>query len=255
MVETLQEFNINIALKSKSFIIGAPMPMTVTFVNTTDHPVRMKQPDKVWEVRLEVTSLGGLVEDEGFGRIFMERPEEGSQRYVEEDAEIITLKPEEDYSFACDVARRFPQMLTPGIHVLRVIDVNKEEYTAASNPLDVTITLTQESVPRLMATIGDTTFEQEYREWAAEWLQRLKQDFRPQFAATDDPDSIREGCETATRLELNKFRTWWATTENSETALRRIQEINKPYFELIDDDEGVDMDLDDDMDGESNEDE
>jgi len=230
MNETVAKTAITISLTSDSYILGEPMPLTVTYINVSNHSFSMKQPDKLWEVRLEVTSSGGVQEDEGFGRIQISRPNEQTERYIVEKADTITLRPKESYTFQCDITARFPEILPPGQHLVRVIDQTDDDNTIESNELPITIRFTPQSVSRLLVLAADETKESRYRQWAAGWLRELKPDFQPRFAFGGEPESVLEDYRKRTQDAVATFNSWWAVNQYNESTNRAIQEINDHYF-------------------------
>jgi len=224
------EVKIEISLPEREYIIGGEMPLTVTYRNNTQAAITIKEPEKVWETRLKVTPESGMAEDEGFGRIYMSRPDEDTHRYVVERAEDITLKPDGIYSYKSDLLQRFPDMFPPGNFRLRVVDVTRDEDTLASDYIPVTIKFSRESVPRLMNQLGDPGQETRVRQWAARWIKEFRDDFNPLFA---EPGASKEqiaASEESIKKELSAFRNWWATAQDSDEVTRIVRDINERHF-------------------------
>jgi len=230
MEEENNQKRIEIEIRGSDFILGAPIPMKVTYENISDATLTFLEPEKQRSVKLYATSHHGTTHKARFGKVFLVPVNEEMQRYLPEEAENITLVPHQTYEFTCDLTRRFYHVLSPGHYDLQVTDKTDENPRVYSNEISITVNFRTESIPHLMNISGDEKADCDLREWAAEWLKQIKEDFRPQIARPDDPDSIKEGCRTAMASEIDKFRSWWATMQTTEKIQTRIGEINASYF-------------------------
>lgn len=230
MEEENNQKRIEIEIGGDSYILGAPIPMKVTYENISDSTLTFLEPEKQRSVKLYATSHRGKTYKARFGKVYLVPVNEEMQRYVPEEADTVTLVPHQTYEFTCDLTKRFYHVLSPGHYDLQVTDKTDENPRVYSNQVSITINFRTESIPYLMKISGDEGAGSELREWAADWLKRIKEDFRPQIARPNDPDSIKEGCRTAMASEMDKYRSWWATMQTTEKIQKLIGEINATYF-------------------------
>lgn len=232
MTEERKIKEITVALNKKEFILGESLPLAVSYRNVSGAPLQFEQPDKRPGVYLDLASTYGESNRLRLMRIRIEELEDGAMAQVAEEAKTISLAPGRTYDFSVDLVERFASMFPPGEYRLKIIDKTDRNQSIESNEAPARIQFVGESVPRLMNVVGNETNESSFRYWAASWLQKLKADFRPQFAVPGDPDSVRQGCREATRLELDKVRAWWATAQNSDATRAAIRNINDAHFRV-----------------------
>ncbi|MCK5125878.1 MAG: hypothetical protein KAR42_06450 [candidate division Zixibacteria bacterium] len=230
---------IEIELVRPKFILGEPIPLKITYTNISQATISFEQPDKSRSTYLNIVHLEGDSQQMRLGKVLTKRVDEETDRYVPEKVEEISLAPKQTYECEVDLSARFATILPPGNYTFQIQDNYDDDNPVFSNEVTATFNFTTESVPRLMNITGDISDEDFRRRWAADWLKQLKVDFRPQFAVADDPDSIKEGCLTATKVELDKFRSWWATSQHIEKTRMMIHSINDSCF-LIKEEENED---------------
>ena len=232
MTEERKIKEITVALNKEEFVLGEPLPLAVTYKNVSGSSLQFEEPDKRRGVYIDAVSTYGESNRLRLMPVKVEELEDGATAYVAPEAKTISLAPGRTYDFSVDVVERFVSMFPPGEYRLKIIDKSDRNRPVESNEVTIRMRFVEESIPRLMSIVGGESRESSFRYWAASWLQKLKADFRPQFAAPGAPDSIRQGCREATRLELEKVRAWWATAQNSEATRATIRGINDAYFKV-----------------------
>ena len=221
---------ITISLPENDFILGESIPLTVTYSNCSGEAVRMRDPARTWTVCFSILMGGKEKQVAHFGRMLQKHMGPDKSVTMPEPAETITVAASGTYSFDYDVFTRWPFLFPPGRHSFQVIDKTTDDQHMESNMLETAVTFSRESVPRLMIMVREESNEPFARRWAARWLQKLKADFDPPITPEGAPDDTRAEGEMRIQQELERFRTWWATSQETDNVRREIQIMNDQYF-------------------------
>ena len=211
---------IIISTPSTRYEVAAPIPLTVTYVNHGPERVTFCEPAKTWEVQLAVRDQSDNETVESFGRILLYRGED-HERTSLEPAEDITLDRGERHEFTSDIAERWIELFGPGTYLVRVLDKTDDAETLASNPLQLRIVFTPDSLSRLLDIAADTEATVDARQFAADWIRR----FYGQITLhTQEPTAKQEAANQAT---IAKVRTWWQSNRQTREVQQKIIDINK----------------------------
>ncbi len=214
---------INISLTGNAFIMGQPVLMKIIYKNISDKKVAFREPVKDRGVILKIISSDGAFEELPFGRK-EHRAIEGGYRYVVEEAEEISLKPDESYEFELDLIERWPEMFPPGRYLVSVMDEtdnSEDEITIKSNSLDFRMFVRTESIPVLLQWATSSEKSYDVKKFSVDFIKR----FYPEFDLhIDNPNES----QLKSNLEMvQKFSSWWESNKNGDEVQRKIGTINE----------------------------
>lgn len=230
LADQIPSKQIAITLPKNTYSLGEPMPLHVTYTNTGHGVISLREPKRTWEVGVNVIDLDGNEAQVHLGRKILKKAD-NMESVSSEPAATIGLDPGKQYTFDCDLVDRFPDVLPPGTFSLYLQDRTTDSASIESNRIKVNVFFTVESVTFLLQTASDKTKEPFARRTAVKWLSRLKRDFSPKIPNLNDPDSVKQECETLTAKELKQFRVWWGTAQVTTEVTEIIERINYVFFD------------------------
>ena len=211
---------IRVSLSQPKAVLGGAILLEAEYVNRGGQKLTFRDPAKTWEVMLAIKLPDGSEQRAHFGRIF--RRDTGTvSRQVVEDAEEVELAPGAAHKFTEDVWQRWPGLVRPGRSTLRVVDRTSDAHTVTSNAIELLVTFTEESVPRLVELARDEKVPTELRQVAVQWLARL----RPGLTLTFEHPTAEQ--TRANQAALDDFSAWWGANKGGKRTNEAIAQINR----------------------------
>ena len=211
---------ITLSAGAAEFVVGGSIPVKLVYKNNTPAHVTFKEPLKTWETQFRVIRGDALPEDRPFGKMSSYTISTGIERRTIEAAKPITLDPRQEITFDYDIGARWPELFSPGVVRVRVVDLNGEMWLTGSNELTWRIVFTQESVSHLLAMLDHAQSTPDSKQFAVRWLRTLNADFS--FNLEDDSATAAQANKTA----LKNFRKWWATHRDSDNVAKQLAANN-----------------------------
>lgn len=202
--------------------MASSLVVAVQYSNETNRAFHFREPAKRWETRLQIRGEEGEVHEVRLGRLTRVPTQHGS-RIIVEPANDIDLPPGGRYEFELDVGRKWPELLPPGRHFLRIID-ELWEPPPRSPEAEVTIVYDAATPPHLLALLRDTQRSDEARGFAARWLDALN----PQFNARE---ALRSSVE-ALHAAVGRYEEWWRQQSGNSQVLARLSALSNPRSSL-----------------------
>lgn len=203
------------------YVVGDSIPVTLTYKNTTPTQVIFKEPLKTWEMKFRVIRCDMSPEDRPFGRMSSYTTATGIERRTVEEAKKITLDPGKEITFDYDVGARWPELFSPGVIRVSVVDLHDEPWRKASNELTWHMTFKPESVDHLLAILNNDKSTFDAKTFAVKWLSTLNPDLR--FKVGDADVATTRKNQTA----LENFRKWWLENRNTDSVVRQLGTMNR----------------------------
>ena len=211
---------ILIVTPTERFEVGESIPLTVKYINRTQAPMTFRDPAKTWEVKLAVSDASDVKTEVPFGRKIYYKGE-NYERISIEDAEDVSLEPDESYAFDCDIGLRWPALFEPGRRTIRVVDYYDDAETVSSDNIFLLMVFSVESIDRLLNMAGNEESSVDARMFAARWIGEFYPEFR---IAVENPT---EDQEIENRQAIEAAREWWRTNRDTPETVAKIKEINK----------------------------
>lgn len=217
---------IRISVEDGKHSLGGSIVLTANYLNTSDGSVSFREPIKMWEVKLQVIhnpdkKQEGTVEEVPFGRIFYYKRDDGLERSTIEEAETISLAPDEQYQFNYDVAARWPDFFLPGTNLANIIDLSDDDVTLVSNQIPSQVVYDESTFPILLATVSDKEAPIESREFA---VARIKKNY-PAFAFVVKKDvSVQD--QDDNNKQLIQAQLWWQSHANDVNVKQLMETLN-----------------------------
>ena len=223
------EISMLIKLNKSTYSMGESIPVQIIYENNTFEVLVTENPSKSFNVLMHFLDN---MRNEDFkytmGKIIVTIIDKKTGEYVESIPEIeqIEIAPKSSFLFITDLNDRLS--LYPG-----EFDCFCTLGDIKSNHIKVTVTFTNESVEYFLKLVLDKKESYGRREWAMEWLQQLKPDFKLKLPNEEDEEVISEYDESYNSQKAKEFEYWWIESRNSKQVATNIEQINKKYFEKI----------------------
>jgi len=190
---------IDLAAPARTFVLGASIPVGVRYTNRSPHEIRFRDPRKTWEVQLSAGTT-----DLPFGKI-IRSVDKGVMSWSIEEAEMIALAPNAEFTFQYDAGKRWPEAFKPGRLQLQIKDMTDDAVTLVSKKIEIQVAFTADSVPALLAILEDPESTQEAKDFAESWIKRI----HPEHA------------------NAAGTRAWWTKNASSAPVAETITRMNQ----------------------------
>jgi hypothetical protein len=212
---------IELSTQVTEFIVGGAIPVKILYRNISPVRVEFKEPPKTWEMRFRVVRGETSPEDRPFGRMSSYTTSTGIERRTVEAAKLIRLDPRQEATFDDDIGTRWPELFSPGVVRVRVVDLHDELWRTASNQLTWRIVFKLESVDHLLAILANVKSTSDAKQFAMKWLITLKPNFH--FDVERDDAATTH----ANVIALDNYRKWWTEIRNSDSVAKQLAAINR----------------------------
>lgn len=222
---------IKISTPLTQYLLTESIPLEVVYENIGPDVAVFREPARTWEVAL-VTSVDHAQERvDPLGKLFYYRDQDKERRSIE-DADDVTLQPNQRYPFVEDVGKRFPQSLGPGRVAVRVFD---RSYTPAlvSNELTLEVVLGQGSFERLFELAAEapppvdphtqSSEDQnalERRRFAASLIEQFYPDLKLELPAPT------LSAESKNQASVRAAKAWWSQHQGSAEVVQKLKQLN-----------------------------
>lgn len=212
-----------IKLQKDTFAFGDSIPVEVVFVNTTgEKQVLNEDPQKSLDLLLHMVNVA-TKEDLNFAIGTMTITRAGGDVYAMAVPvkQKFELGPKSVYSFIADANGRL--FLSPGRYECFLTSYIVEK----SNVVPVSISFTVGSVSYLLATAVDERYSYGKREWALEWLKKIKPGLDVQLTLEEDSDDQKRKKIMHNKKVFDDFKKWWDAHKNDDDIQKAIRVLNQ----------------------------
>jgi|JI8StandDraft_1071087.scaffolds.fasta_scaffold217873_2 hypothetical protein len=208
----------HISLRTSTGRVGmaTSLMVAVQYTNASNREMHFREPAKRWETRLQIRGEEGEPHEVRLGRLTRVRTQHGS-RVVVEPANDIDLPPGGRFEFELDVGEKWPELLPPGRHFMRIVD-ELWDPPARSEEAEVTIVCDAATPPRLFALLRDTQRGDEARRFAATWLDALNPDLNLREAMRGSAEALHSA--------IRRSEAWWRQQDGNSQVLARLSALS-----------------------------
>lgn len=207
---------ISIRASTGRVAMANSLRLAVQYTNPGNREMHFREPAKRWETRLQIRGEEGEPHEVRLGRLTRVPTQHGS-RVIVEPANDIDLPPGGRFAFEIDVGEKWPELLPPGRHFLRIVD-ELWEPPPRSEEAEVTIVYDAATPPRLFALLRDTQRSDEARRFAATWLDALNPELNLRAAMRGSAEALQSA--------IRRSEDWWRQQSGSSQVLAQLSALS-----------------------------
>lgn len=195
---------IRLTAAQTQLALSAPITFDVTVGNSGSQPLTLNEPTGSLTTKVHLVNRDTR-EDHWYalGRTTTTTLGGGDRWALSVPApQPVELAPNAELRFSTDAQQRL--FLKPGQYDA-YIEVDGRE----SNRVPLTLSLTRDAVLALLKTAADANQSYGRREWAMDWLAKVKPGFKLVLSEPSDPAETRQAREVDNRKALEAYVVWW----------------------------------------------
>lgn len=192
-------------ISKASYFLGESIPAEIRFTNGGGKRLSREHPAKSLEVTVHfIDKKSGEDLNYTMGRLTSTIIDRAAGEYalVMPPKEKVEIEAGGTIDFTTDPDARL--FLRTGR-----FDCLVRDHGADSNRVELAIQFTRESVDTLLALAADPAGDYSRREWAMDWLRKLRPEFRLKLSTPDHTAAVRAENETFNQPLIEKFKAWW----------------------------------------------
>lgn len=204
--------DIKIKLSKPTFFLGESVSAEFIYTNNKSEAIVIDNPSKSYDVSMHVVDISNK-EDLSYttGKPVVTDIDRASGQYVltNPPKEQIKIAARSSFKFISDLNEKL--YLRPGGY-----DCYLTDHAIESNHLKISIKLTASSVEHLLEVVQNKEAGYSRREWAMEFLQKLRPSFKLTLPLENDPADVKTQKESNNTASCHEFSAWWHSNMNSQ---------------------------------------